>query len=82
MRELSSAELDAVLEALGYYRQSDGSLLTSGKSTGPKGMWVGPLEEGEYITVNELRTFLVYQLELLEDEVDDAFWEALRIVPR
>jgi hypothetical protein len=45
-------------------------------------MWVGPLEEGEYITVNELRTFLVYQLELLEDEVDDAFWEALRIVPR
>lgn len=72
MRRLGDAEVDALLEELGYFRQGDGSLLTSGTATGPKGMWVGPLGSDEYFTVDEIRDFLCEANGLLEEEVTDA----------
>jgi hypothetical protein len=53
--------------------------VSSGKSTGPKGIraLVGHLEEGDYILVSELREFLTDQLQLLDDEVREAMESVL-----
>ena len=60
-------------EALGYHPEPDGLYISDGSSTGPKAIWIGVLDDDEYITPTELWEFLVDQHQLLEDEVEEAF---------
>ncbi len=68
-------------EALGYYPESDGIFISDGRSTGPKAIWIGYLEDDEYISQRELWEFLVDQHQLLEDEVEEAFIEVFGARP-
>lgn len=70
MRKLSPADFERIMEALGYFREPDGLLVSSGAVTGPKAMWAGPMEPDEYLTVDELIDFLTSdRVSLLEEEV-------------
>jgi len=72
MRKLSNADIDHLLEKMGLHRESDGSVISDGTMTGPKGYaYVGWLEDDEYMTLDEFRAFLCDQLELLEEEVNE-----------
>lgn len=73
MDKVGNAEVRAVAEALGYHPESDGLFISDGRSTGPKAIWIGFLDEDEYITPQELWEFLIDQHQLLEDEVEEAF---------
>ena len=74
MRKLSHDDFEALLERLGYFREENGGLVSSGVSTGPKGtMWVAELEPGDYFTVYEVVDFLCSdRVGLLEEEVEEA----------
>jgi hypothetical protein len=78
--KIGQSELTAILEALGYYDSGDGiHWLSAGVVTGPKGIWVGRLDDNEVITPAELRDFLVIQCDLDEAEVRAAID---RVCPR
>lgn len=78
MRKLNNADIDRLLEKMGLYREPDGSVMSDGKMTGPKGYaYVGWLEEGDYMTLDEFREFLCVQLELLEEEINEVCLDVL-----
>ncbi len=54
MRKLTNSDIDHLLEKMGLHRESDGSVISDGKMTGPKGYaYVGWLEDDEYMTLDE-----------------------------
>ena len=78
MPDLGQREVEAVLEALGYFDGGDGICwVSAGLITGPKAIWVGRLDDDETITEAELREFLVIQCDLPEDDVRAALRRVL-----
>lgn len=81
MDRLGNEQVRAAAEALGYHHEGDGIYVSDGSSTGPKAIWIGSLDEDEYITMRELWEFLVYQHELVEEEVEEVFVALFGRVP-
>lgn len=72
--EASQEDVVAILEALGYFAESDdpGGFTSSGAVTGPKGFWMPPLDPLETISGGELYRFLVEEIYLEPEDVEEA----------
>jgi hypothetical protein len=71
VRRLSRAEIDRILDFLGYYADLDDPLTyTRGAPIDrPKMFWIGSMMEEDSVTANEFEVFLVEYVQLDAGEV-------------